>query len=153
GSGMFFHPKDGFLYLTVGDEGDCALGNCQRVNKDLFSGVLRTDVDMRDGAMSHSISRQPETGVTANSFIRNDHPLVGMPGVLEEFYAVGLRSPHRMTYDAIDDIAFIGDVGEATREELNVLARGANYQWPAFEGLWPVPTSQQRAPLPLPDPV
>jgi glucose/arabinose dehydrogenase len=151
GGAMFFHPGDGFLYLTVGDEGDCALNNCQRTDKDLYSGVLRLDVDMQGGSISHPIPKQPETGTTANYFIPNDNPFVGRAGVLEEFYAIGLRSPHRMTYDAADNIAWIGDVGEGTREELDVLKRGGNYQWPAFEGFNPVPVAQQRAPLPLPE--
>ena len=152
GGAMFFGPKDGFLYLTVGDEGDCALKNCQRIDKDLYSGVLRIDVDMQGGAVSHPIPRQPQTGTTANYFIPNDNPFVGQPGVLEEFYAVGLRSPHRMTYDPVDGLAWIGDVGEGMREEVDVLAKAGNYQWPAFEGRSPVPAAIQRAPLPLPDP-
>jgi hypothetical protein len=48
GGSMFFHPDDGFLYYAVGDEGrrDCILRNCQMIDKDLFSGVLRIDVDV-----------------------------------------------------------------------------------------------------------
>jgi glucose/arabinose dehydrogenase len=136
GGGMFFHPSDGFLYLSVGDEGDseCRLGNCQRIDRDLFSGVLRIDVDRRGGDVSHPIARQPESGTTANYFIPNDNPFVGQPGVLEEFYAIGLRQPHRMTFDPVDDIAWIGDVGQNQREELDVLAPGANYQWNFLEG-------------------
>jgi uncharacterized repeat protein (TIGR03806 family) len=151
GGALFFHPRDRFLYLTVGDEGDCALGNCQRLDKDLYSGVLRIDVDMRGGDVSHPIPRQPDTGSTANYFIPNDNPFVGKEGVLEEFYALGLRSPHRMTYDAQDDLAWIGDVGEANREEIDVLKRAGNYQWPALEGFRPVPVTEQRAKLPLPE--
>lgn len=136
GGAMFFHPSDGFLYLAVGDEGDffCTHGNCQRIDNDLFSGVLRIDVDMRGGDVSHPIPKQPATGATANYYIPNDNPFVGQPGALEEFYALGLRSPHRMTYDVIDDITWIGEVGEFRREELNVLGRAANYQWNVFEG-------------------
>ena len=135
GGGMFFHPNDGFLYLSVGDEGSslCALNNCQRIDRDLFGGVLRIDVDERGGDISHPIPRQPESGVTAGYFIPNDNPFVGSGG-LEEFYAIGLRSPHRMTYDAEDDIAWIGEVGQNRREELDVLERAANYQWPLNEG-------------------
>lgn len=144
GGSMFFHPKDGFLYLSVGDEGssNCKLDNCQRIDKDLFSGVLRIDVDQRGGAVSHPIPRQPETGVTANYFIPNDNPFVGLPGVLEEFYALGLRSPHRITYDAVDDITWIADVGQKTREELDILKPGGNYQWQVFEGF------EQHRPVP-----
>ena len=135
GSGMFFNPKDGFLYLSVGDEGGglCSYDNCQRIDRDLFGGVLRLDVDQRGGDISHPIPRQPESGTSTGYFIPNDNPFVGQGG-LEEFYAIGLRSPHRMTYDAEDDLAWIGDVGQNRREELDVLARGANYQWPLREG-------------------
>src|SRR5690606_24436066 len=123
GGSLFFHPQDGFLYFAVGDEGgsNCRLMNCQRIDKDLFSGVLRIDVDQRGGDISHPILTQPVTGVTGHYYIPNDNPFVGEPGVLEEFYALGLRSPHRMTYDAVDDIVWIGEVGQNQREELNVL--------------------------------
>lgn len=146
GGAMFFHPDDGFLYLAVGDEGkgNCGLANCQVIDKDLFSGVLRIDVDMRGGDISHAIVQQPETGVTANYFIPNDNPFVGQPGVLEEFYALGLRSPHRMTHDAIDGITWIGEVGESRREELNVLRKADNYQWNALQG-----TLTSRGEMPL----
>jgi uncharacterized repeat protein (TIGR03806 family) len=136
GGALFFHPEEGFLYVSVGDEGEdvCRFGNCQRIDKDLFSGVLRIDVDQRGGSISHPIPRQPESGVTANYYIPNDNPFVGQPGVLEEFYALGLRSPHRMTYDVIDRLGLIGDVGQLDREEIDVLAPGANYQWNVLEG-------------------
>jgi uncharacterized repeat protein (TIGR03806 family) len=135
GGGMYFDPADGFLYLSMGDEGGslCVYDNCQRIDRDLFSGVLRIDVDQRGGEVSHPIGRQPESGVTGNYFIPNDNPFVG-DGVLEEFYAIGLRSPHRMTHDAVDDITWIGDVGQNHEEELDVLGPGANFQWNLLEG-------------------
>jgi uncharacterized repeat protein (TIGR03806 family) len=136
GGSMFFHPGDGFLYLSVGDEGRsrCLLGNCQRIDRDLFSGVLRVDVDQQGGTVSHPIARQPSTGTTAHYFIPNDNPFVGQAGVLEEFYALGLRNPHRMTHDPVDDLVWIGDVGDQAREEINLLSPGANFQWNVFEG-------------------
>jgi len=135
GGGMFFHPSDGFLYLSVGDEGGslCVYDNCQRIDRDLFGGVLRIDVDEQGGDVSHPIARQPESGTTAHYFIPNDNPFVGSGG-LEEFYAIGLRSPHRMTHDPVDDVVWIGDVGQNRQEELDVLAPAANYQWPYREG-------------------
>jgi uncharacterized repeat protein (TIGR03806 family) len=136
GGALFFHPGDGFLYLSVGDEGggDCQLRNCQRINRDLFSGVLRIDVDRRGGDVSHAIVRQPQSGTTQAYFIPNDNPFVGQPGVLEEFYAIGLRNAYRMTHDPVDDLVWLGEVGQEGREELNLLAPGANYQWNVYEG-------------------
>ncbi|MDD9946651.1 MAG: PQQ-dependent sugar dehydrogenase [Myxococcales bacterium] len=136
GGGMFFHPTDGFLYLAIGDEGsiDCRFDTCQRLDKGLFGGVLRIDVDRRGGEVSHPIRRTPDDAVTDGYFIPNDNPFVDQPGVLEEFYALGLRNPHRMTYDPVDGLAFIGDVGNQQMEEIDVLVAGANYQWDMFEG-------------------
>lgn len=138
GGGMFFGPKDGFLYLAIGD--DARGKNTQRLDGGLFSGVLRLDVDQRGGTVSHAPPRPPlpEGSRTANYFIPNDNPFVGQAGVLEEFFALGLRNPHRMTCDALTGRIFIGDVGEGAQEELNVIEPhdppGLNFQWNAVEG-------------------
>lgn len=139
GGPMFFHPQDGFLYIAVGDEGgqQDSLNNSQRLDHNLFAGVLRIDVDRRGGAISHPIRRQPADGETANYFIPSENPFVGTPGVLEEFYAIGLRSPHRMTYDPVENVAWIGEIGQAAREEIEVLQIGRtpqNFQWAFKEG-------------------
>ena len=139
GGGMFFHPQDGFLYIAVGDEGgqQDSLDNSQRIDRNLFAGVLRIDVDRRGGTVSHPIRRQPAEGETANYYIPSDNPFVGQSNALEEFYAIGLRSPHRMTYDPQDNLAWIGEIGQAAREEIEVLQIGKapqNFQWAVKEG-------------------
>ncbi|HVY68465.1 MAG TPA: PQQ-dependent sugar dehydrogenase, partial [Verrucomicrobiae bacterium] len=138
GGGMFFHPKDGFLYLTDGD--DAHGENDQRINYSLHSSVLRIDVDQRGGSISHPIPKQPQPAgsITKNYYIPNDNPFVGQAGVLEEFWALGLRSPHRMTIDPPTGRIFIGDVGEGTYEELDIIQPndpfGLNFQWNRIEG-------------------
>lgn len=136
GGGMFFHPGNGFLYFTHGDGAD--LANCQTITNGLFSGVFRIDVDKRGGSISHAPPRQPVSGHTANYYIPNDNPFVGQPNALEEYFCLGLRNPHRMTYDPGSGRIFIGDVGEGTREEIDIIERGEsalNFQWPVIEGL------------------
>jgi uncharacterized repeat protein (TIGR03806 family) len=135
GGGMFFHPTNGFLYWTDGDNsvGD----NDQIITKSLYSGVFRVDVDCRGGDISHPPPRQPTGGFTANYFIPNDNPFVGQSSVLEEFFCLGLRSPHRMTLDPPTGKIFIGDVGESSREEIDVIEPGEsalNFQWNQCEG-------------------
>ena len=143
GGGMFFHPVNGFLYWTDGDNsvGD----NDQLITKSLYSGVFRIDVDCRGGSVSHAPPRQPTGGFTANYFVPNDNPFVGQSNVLEEFFCLGLRSPHRMTYDAPSGKIFIGDVGESSREEIDVIEpgeSGLNFQWNYCEGnLGKMPTN------------
>ncbi|MDR3459434.1 MAG: PQQ-dependent sugar dehydrogenase [Verrucomicrobiae bacterium] len=134
GGGMFFHPTNGFLYWT---DGDNAVGdNNQVIDARLYSGVFRVDVDCRPD-VSHAPPRQPKDGYTANYFIPNDNPFVGQSNVLEEFFCLGLRSPHRMTYDGPSGRIFIGDVGESSREEIDVIEpgeSGLNFQWNRCEG-------------------
>lgn len=148
GGSMFFHPGDGFLYLTLGDEGglDAQYGNTQIINKDLFSGVIRIDVNS-DPSKSHAIRRQPVTegtqplSYTANYFVPNDNPFLDVNGgVLEEFFCLGLRSPHRMSYDPVGQKIWLSDVGSYLREEIDIIEPGGNYQWGFMEGSVPGPT-------------
>ena len=135
GGGLFFGDDD-FLYLTIGD--DSVGSNNQIITRSLFSGVIRIDVDRRGGSISHAIPKQPLNGVTANYFIPNDNPFVGVTDALEEFFAIGLRSPHRMTFDPVSRRIFIGDVGAGSREEISIIEpgeRGLNFQWDRIEGL------------------
>jgi glucose/arabinose dehydrogenase len=61
------------------------------------------------------------------------------PRPVAEVYALGLRNPWRFSFDRRTGAMFIGDVGEAHAEEINVIGGGAapgtNFGWPAFEGL------------------
>ena len=157
GSGLAFGP-DGFLYLSVSDEGASydQYGNTQTIRGKMFSGVIRIDVD-QDPARSHPIRRQPlpaddlpdgwtENSYTTNYFIPNDNPFLDAAGgLLEEFWAVGLRNPHRMTLDPATGQFWIGDVGQDTWEEIDVLERAANFQWSYMEGLHPVPGATKPA--------
>lgn len=135
GGCLQFGP-DGFLYISVGDEGQHSdlLANSQRIDRDLFSGVLRIDVDQIGGDVSHQPPRQPQSGTTAHYFIPNDNPFVGRDGALEEFWAIGMRSPHRMAFDQVTGQLWGSDVGQDDREEINIIQRGGNYLWSRFEG-------------------
>ncbi len=137
GGGLFFHPGDGFLYLSVGDDSSATVVLSQRLDLGLFTGIVRIDVDQRGGGISHPISRQPREGFTTNYFIPNSNPFVGLPDALEEYFALGLRNPHRMTLDPPTGRIFIGDVGAESREEINVIEpgeSGLNFQWNDLEG-------------------
>jgi uncharacterized repeat protein (TIGR03806 family) len=147
GGGIFF-GNDGFLYTVVGDGSEWIDSNntTQRIDQGLLSGILRIDVD-NNPAKSHAILRQPvedpawgmPAGWPASASqgygIPNDNPWQNPGNVLEEFYAIGFRSPHTMHYDAQTGDIYVGDVGQGTREELTrVTAPGANAQWAYLEG-------------------
>ncbi|MCW1921398.1 PQQ-dependent sugar dehydrogenase [Luteolibacter arcticus] len=157
GGELQFGPTDGFLYISVGDEGnanDDPTFNSQRINKDFFSGILRIDVD-RDMSKSvepnpHALSI-PTTSGLARFAIPKTNPFV-LPAqggnwsglyngssvsgtVRTEFWATGLRNPWRMAFDPVTGALWCGDVGQNAREEINVITRGGNYGWVFREAL------------------
>lgn len=141
-AGSIFFGNDGYLYISTGDEGgaDNPFNNCQRLDDRLLGGILRIDVN-RNPATSHPILRQPalidgsDQSYTANYFIPNDNPFVDSTGgQLEEFYALGLRNPHRISFDSISGQIWCGDVGQGAREEVNLIEAGGNYGWGFKEG-------------------
>jgi len=132
GARLRFGP-DGFLYFGNGDD-QRPDETTQRLDYGLFSGIFRIDVDMQGGAVSHSPPRMPADAVTQGYFIPNDNPFVGMPGVNEEYFALGFRNPYSFTFDRAGGKIWLGDVGDTWREEIDELQMGANYGWPFFEG-------------------
>lgn len=145
GGAMFF-GEDGFLYLSLGDEGQdehIAVSN-QRLDGGFFGGTLRIDVD-KDTTRSHPIRRQPLANApppqgwgptfSQDYYIPHDNPWPSPAGEhLEEFYSIGLRSPYGMTYDPATGNIWVADVGSAYKEEINLIKKGDNHQWPYFEG-------------------
>ena len=143
GGGMFFDPE-GYLYFTFGDAGGAndQYNTSQQIDQSLFGGLHRIDVD-KVASRSHPIRRQPidpphglaENSYTQGYYIPNDNPWVDPDSnVLEEFFALGLRSPHRASYDITEDRIYVADVGQAAREEISIVVKGDNLQWPFREG-------------------
>lgn len=142
GGGMCF-GSDGYLYLAFGDEGtdrNLAAPHTQKLDDRPRSGIWRIDVD--ESPSNLPIARQPTpappgySSLTQGYRIPADNPWVtGDGSQLEEFYALGLRQPHRMSYDPVGDRFWIGDVGANAREEVNVVdAPALNFQWRYGEG-------------------
>lgn len=153
-AGSVFFDSDGFLYLSLGDEGGTndQWNNGQLIDHRLFSGILRIDVD-RDSSRSHPIRRQPvllgpeDSSFTAHYFIPDDNPFLDSAGtVLEEFWAIGLRNPYMATFDSVTGQIWSGDVGQNDREEVNLIIKGGNYQWSYREG-------NMGGPFPMPNPL
>jgi glucose/arabinose dehydrogenase len=59
--------------------------------------------------------------------------------VLEEFWAIGFRNPHRFSFDTTG--LWGADVGQNLREEVFLAARGSNHQWSYREGNLAIETS------------
>jgi uncharacterized repeat protein (TIGR03806 family) len=141
--GQILFGADGYLYLSIGDEGGAndQYQNSQRIDRDFFSCILRLDVDQRAG----SLPPNPHPAVHAGTYaVPPDNPFVGATSfngasvnsaaVRTEFWAVGLRNPWRMTFDDATGHLWCGDVGQNAREEIDVVVRGGNYGWSYREG-------------------
>lgn len=75
-----------------------------------------------------------------------------LPYVRSEFWAVGLRSPWRFSIDKPTGEIWLGDVGENTYEEVNLITKGGNYGWVFREGLHDGPKTPNPG-LALTDPI
>lgn len=113
--------EEGMLYISIGDGGNPYdyLKNGQRSDT-WFGTVLRIDPSTSQGERPYGI---PE-----------DNPFMDEQGQPTEVWAYGLRNPWRMTLDRETGQIWVGDVGQDTWEEVNLLERGANYGWPHMEG-------------------
>ena len=72
--------------------------------------------------------------------IPEDNPFVNHSQWRPEIYAYGLRNPWRCSFDRGDPKGngkgrlFCGDVGQNQFEEIDIIEKGGNYGWRAFEG-------------------
>ncbi len=86
-----------------------------------LGSILRLDVNQNTGV-------PPFHGIPA------DNPFVGGGG-RPEIFAWGLRNPWRISYDAPGARLWVGDVGQANFEEIDVVTGAGNYGWDCREGL------------------
>lgn len=131
--------NDGFLYVSVGDGGcdprndsGCAGANNAAQDLSLLNGkILR--INRTTGAPAPG---NPLSGAgTAVCRTRGNTPATPTTRC-REIFAWGLRNPWRFAFDPNTGATrfFINDVGQNTREEVDLGRRGANYGWPMREG-------------------
>ncbi len=69
------------------------------------------------------------------------NPFVGASPGRDEIFALGLRNPFRFSFDRATGEIWLGDVGQDTIEEIDVITAGGNCGWRVFEGLGPIDAS------------
>ena len=122
GGMLAFGPRDGYLYIAVGDGGAGQSANAQKTTT-LLGKILRIDVDGASAGRPYAIPA--------------DNPFAGSRTTRPEIWAYGLRNPFRFSFDRATGGLFIGDVGERAWEEIDFGPNGQggrNYGWHIMEG-------------------
>jgi uncharacterized repeat protein (TIGR01451 family) len=122
GGALQFGPRDGYLYIGMGDGGGG--GDPQRNGQNLntlLAKLLRINV------------RQVPTYT-----IPPTNPFTRTSGAKPEIWAYGLRNPWRFSFDRANGDLYIGDVGQHCYEEIDyqpgASRGGENYGWNSMEG-------------------
>jgi glucose/arabinose dehydrogenase len=114
GGGIAF-GKDGHLYLGFG----ASPTDGAQSKTSYFGKILRIDVNNPSGGRAYGIP-------AGNPFAAG--------GGAPEIYAWGFRQPWRMSFDRVTGELWVGDVGQASWEEVDRVELGKNYGWPCREG-------------------
>lgn len=150
GGSTHFGP-DGMLYIFMGDGGSGGDPNNRAQNdSSLLGKILRLDVN------------DTSAGDGDGLYIPNNNPFRALGDPRDKIWAKGLRNPWRSTFDRLTGQIYIADVGQETREEINVQpalmlqnpadgnsvilnpaeAVSLNYGWDCREGLIAAPSTQ-----------
>lgn len=118
--GMILFGLDGYLYIATGDGGSANdPGNRSQNLDSLLGKILRINIDTTSPGLPYAIPP--------------DNPRVGLSG-RDEIYAPGFRNPWRMSVDPVTGQIWVGDVGQNSWEEIDLLELGKNYGWRCYEG-------------------
>lgn len=129
GGGIAFGP-DGFLYLGMGDGNSARPIDDAQLLTTLLGKMIRIDIRGTTGTALYRIpADNPFAASTTLCGVNGSGPQ-NCP----EIYAWGFRNPWRWSFDRQTGDFWVGDVGEATIEEVDRVVRGGNYGWRCFEG-------------------
>ena len=120
--GMLAFGPDRCLYAGIGDGGGSGdPDNNAQTKTSLLGKILRLN----------PLTGNPCAFVTSNPFV--------LPGGAPEVWSYGLRNPYRFSFDRTTGDLYIGDVGQALREEVDAVqapsaGRDVNFGWRIMEG-------------------
>ncbi|VAH95514.1 unnamed protein product [Triticum turgidum subsp. durum] len=128
---ILFGPTDGYLYFMMGDGGNKGDPfNFSQNKKSLLGKIMRLDID--------SVQSQKQIGnqtLWGNYAIPKDNPFAQDSELQPEIWALGFRNPWRCSFDSERPSYFYcADVGQDAYEEVDLISKGGNYGWRAYEG-------------------
>lgn len=131
--------KDGLMYVTSGDGTSDSDANLMGQRTDsLLAKVLRIDVDRPAPGKMYGVPK--------------DNPFVGHKDFVPETWAMGLRAPWRIHYDARTDQLWVCQNGQDLWEQAYLVTKGANYGWSVMEGSHPFYPTRAAGPKPFAPP-
>ena len=147
GGGLGIGP-DGKLYVSVGDTG-CNSGVPPGGTITNYTGTCLTTANGKilrinlDGSIP---ADNPLVGTTvpncdATSCNATPDPSNQVPAPRTEIWAWGFRNPFRFSFDPMTGNLWVGDVGEVTYEEVDLVTKGQHYGWPYREGAFGYPVT------------
>jgi hypothetical protein len=107
----------GLLYVALGDGEE---------NPNWTDGPL--DLGVPQGKVLR-IDPRGTNGAGGGYGIPSSNPFVGRAGALGEIYLLGLRNPHRFTWDPADGQLFVSNIGEANIDCVYRARAGDDYGW------------------------
>jgi len=128
--GQLAFDQDGFLRIGLGDGGGGGdpQENAQNTQR-LLGKMLRIDVNSQPGGAPYAIPPDNPFGINPRCNV-NGTGTQNCP----EIYAIGLRNPWRWSFDRQTGQQWVGDVGQGSFEEIDIIERGGNYGWDIREG-------------------
>lgn len=155
GGGLVVGP-DGLLYVGVGD-GGCNSGLAPGLKvTNHFGGCLsngngkilrvRTDGSVPPDNPLVSVKAVPACGVGPWCAAEGVDPstLATAPPRVD-IWAWGFRNPWRMAFDRVTGRLWVGDVGEVSFEEIDIVVAGRHHGWPHREGAHGFPLDRCRS--------
>jgi Glucose / Sorbosone dehydrogenase len=165
---VIFNPTAGpgdpdwrMMYISVGDAGngeqsDSATRRTPQLLNALGGKILRIAPD-------ENVNLATTLSPNGKYRIPVDNPFAGVAdvggtngSVRDEIWALGLRNPHRMSWD-VDPTTpesnqlIVSDIGLHSWEEVNIIHKGANYGYSQREGNQVLVNNGQLGPIPNPD--